>query len=144
MKDGDVIDRIIDDSQICDSQRCEDQEESAIVTVRCTDMIRPVSDAVKVPCSDCGEIVWLSLSSRNIKFDKIICEQCFFNNEKQKDEDYSACITEDCINDALKSLERRGVNTTKEELIKKTEEKIGKKLTIVDVKDKNMSKKVVL
>jgi predicted RNA-binding Zn-ribbon protein involved in translation (DUF1610 family) len=107
-----------------------EDDQTVIVTMRCIDMASPRYDTVKVPCSKCGEMTWLSASSRNMKFDKIICEPCFFKDEKHKDGDYNAYVTEESLNDAFIALENRGIKTTKEEMIRKMEEKIGKKLTV--------------
>lgn len=108
-----------------------EKDQKVIITMRCIDMTSPTSDVDKAPCSECGEITWISTSFRKIKFDKIICENCFFKSGKHKDEDYYAYSTEECINDALAALESLGIKTTKEEMIRKMEEKIGKKLKIV-------------
>src|SRR3990167_1424555 len=107
----------------------EDQE--IIVTMRCIDMASPTSDVDKVPCSECGEMTWLSVSGRKMKFDKIICESCFFKSGKHKDGDYHAYVTNECLNEAFTTLESRGIRTTKEEMIRRMEEKIGKKVKIV-------------
>lgn len=111
-----------------DDQKEDDQK--IIVTMRCADMSFPSHGSVKVPCSECGDITWLSVSSRKIKFDKIICEKCFSKNEKNKHEDYCACVTEECLKDAFVTLERHGIKTTKEEMIRRIEKKIGKKLIV--------------
>ena len=109
----------------------EEEDQKVVITMRCIDMTSPTSDVDKVPCSECGEMTWLSVSSREMKFDKIICEACFFKSGKHKDEDYYACVTEECLNDALAALESYGIKTTKEEMVRRMEEKIGKKLKIV-------------
>jgi predicted RNA-binding Zn-ribbon protein involved in translation (DUF1610 family) len=108
-----------------------DEDQKVLVTMRCIDMVSPSSDVDKVPCSECGEMTWLSASSRNIKFDKIICDSCMIKSGKYKYEDYYACVTEECINDALELLGGRGIKTTKEEMVRMMEEKIGKRLKIV-------------
>lgn len=108
-----------------------EKDENVVITMRCIDMSSPTSDIDKVPCSECGEITWISTSFRGKKIDKIICEKCFFKSGKHKDKDYYACVTEECLNDAFTVLESRGINTTKEEMVRRMEEKIGKKLKIV-------------
>jgi predicted RNA-binding Zn-ribbon protein involved in translation (DUF1610 family) len=108
-----------------------EEDQKVLVTMRCIDMVSPTSDVDKVPCSECGEMTWLSAASRKIKFDKIICDPCMFKSGKYKDEDYCACVTEECINDALELLGGRGIKTTREEMVKKMEDKIGKRLKIV-------------
>lgn len=111
-----------------------EEDQKVIITMRCIDMASPTSDVDKAPCSECGEITWISTSFRKMKFDKIICENCFFKSGKHKDEDYCACSTEECLNDALAALESRGIRTTKEEMVRRMEEKIGKRLQIVKPK----------
>ncbi len=106
-------------------------DQKIIITMRCIDMASPTAEVDKIPCSECGEMTWISAMSRKVKFDKIICEPCFFKNRKYEDEDYCACVTEECLNDAFITLENRGIKTTKEEMVKRMEEKIGKKLKIV-------------
>lgn len=114
--------------------RTIEEDQKVIVTMRCIDMASPTSDVDKVPCSECGEMTWLSASSRKMKFDKIICDPCFFKSGKYKDEDYHAYVTEECLNDAFTTLESHGVMATKEEMVRKIEEKIGKKIKIVKPK----------
>jgi len=109
-----------------------EQDESVVITMRCIDMSSPTSEVDKVHCSECGEITWISTSFRGHKIDKIICEKCFFESGKHKEEDYCPCVTEECLNDAFIALESRGIMTTKEEMIRRMEEKIGKKLKIVE------------
>lgn len=133
MDNNRTIGKMIED----DHCRKED-DQNVVVTMRCTDIKSPAYGSVKVPCSECGEITWLSTSSRNIKFDKIICQQCFYKDKKYKDEECRVCVTEECINDVLISLERLGIKTTKEDMIKKMEEKIGKKLVVTELKDKKI------
>lgn len=113
-----------------------EKDENVVITMRCIDMASPTSDIDKVPCSECGEITWISTSFRGKKIDKIICENCFFKSGKYKDEDYYACVTEECLNDAFTVLESRGIMTTKEEMIMIMEEKIGKKLKIIKSKNR--------
>lgn len=108
-----------------------EEDQTVLVTMRCIDMVSHTSDVDKVPCSECGEMTWLSAASRKIKFDKIICDSCIFKSGKYKDEDYYAHVTEECLNDAFELLESRGIKTTKEEMVRRMEEKIGKKLKIV-------------
>lgn len=112
------------------------KDENVVITMRCIDMSSHTSNVDKVPCSECGEITWISTSFRGKKIDKIICENCFFKRERYKDEDCCPCTTEGCLNEAFAALESLGVKTTKEEMIRRMEEKIGKKLKIVKtVKD---------
>lgn len=115
-----------------DIEEDKEEDQKIIITMRCVDMASPTSDVDIVPCSECGETTWLSAGSRNVKFDKIICEQCFFKSGKHKEEDYCACVTEKCLNDALAALYSLGINITKEEMIRRMEEKIGKKLEIIN------------
>lgn len=108
-----------------------EKDQNVVITMRCIDMASPTSDVDKVPCSECGEITWISTSFRGKKVDKIICESCFFKSGKHKDEDYHACVTEECLNEAFVTLESRGIKTTKEEMVRRMEERVGKKLKIV-------------
>ena len=107
-----------------------EENRKIVITMRCIDMASPTSDIDKVPCVECGEMTWLSTSfrKRKIKIDKIICNPCF--EKKHKDEDYCVYVTEECLNDAFEALENYGIRTTKEEMIRRMEEKIGKKLIV--------------
>ncbi len=111
-----------------------EKDESVVITMRCIDMASPTSDVDKTSCSECGEITWISTSFRGKKIDKIICENCFFKSGKHKDQEYYPCVTEECLNDAFTALERRGIKTTKEDMIRRMEDKIGKKLKIIKPK----------
>lgn len=114
--------------------KIEEDDRQVIITMRCIDMASPTSGTIKVPCSECGEMTWLSAPSRKIKFDKIMCERCFFKSGKHKYKDYQGCVTEECINDALEALGRRGIKTTKEEMIRRMEEYIEKELKVIKQK----------
>jgi hypothetical protein len=113
-----------------------EKDETVLVTVRCIDMAAPTSEVDRKACSECGEMTWVSFSSRNQKFDKILCEPCFFKSDKFKDKDFTAHVTEKCLNSALEILENRGIRTTKEEMVKNLESNIGKKLEIERQKKK--------
>ena len=132
--EDDQIEYDEDDQKKMIKKDVQKDDQKVVITMRCIDMASLTSDIDKVPCAECGEMTWLSISFRKMKVDKIICERCFFKSEKRKDEDYCACVTEECLNDALALLESRGIMTTKEEMIRRMEEKIGKKLAVTKLK----------
>lgn len=103
---------------------------TVVVTVRCIDMANPSVDSDRVPCTDCGELTWISHNFRGQKIDKIICSKCF-EKGYQNNDNYTACTKEQCIEDALDSLYNCGVKVTREEMIEVMEEKLGKKINIV-------------
>lgn len=113
----------------------EEEDTQVVVTIRCIDMASPISNVDKVPCSECGEMTWVSVSFRNKKIDKVVCEPCFFKNDIYKHKDSHACVTEECLNEAFNWAKQSGYKVTKEDMIKNMEEKIGKKLTVVKQKE---------
>lgn len=112
----------------------EDKEdmgrETVVVTMRCIDMLSPDPYVGKVPCAECGEMTWLSRNFKGQKIDKILCLKCF-EDKYNGDDEYVALAKEESIEDALKLLELSGIKTTREEIIKVVENKIGKKIKIV-------------
>ena len=112
----------------------KEDDQKVVITMRCIDMASPTSDVDKIPCSECGEMTWLSTSFRKMKVDKIICNPCFLKSERPEKEDYCICVTEECLDEAFVLLESRGIKTTKEEMIRRMEEKIGKKLAVTRIK----------
>jgi hypothetical protein len=111
----------------------EDKEEIIVITARCIDMAAFCDDSDKMPCIDCGEMTWLSSSWRGKKIDKIICEHCLV---KYSDEDSSASVTEECLNNAIKFLRERFYTIeTDQEITERTmkimEKKFGKKINII-------------
>lgn len=112
-----------------------EKDQSIVITMRCIDMVPRTSNIDKVPCSECNEMTWISTSFRDKKVDKIICEHCFLKSGRHKDEDYHACVTEECIIEALSQLENSGLKTTRKEMVKKMEKKIGKKIIVIKQKN---------
>ncbi len=106
-------------------------DENIVVAMRCIDMVPHASIIDKKPCSECGEMTWISVSLRNKDIDRVVCDHCFFKNEKYKDKDNLACVTEECLNDAFEYLRDSGYNTTKEDMLDVIEKKIGKKIKVV-------------
>jgi hypothetical protein len=111
------------------------KDEIVVVTMRCIDMAASRSDVDKIRCAECGEMTWLSISWRGKKIDRIICESCF-KNRKYKNSDYSACVTEECLEEAVESVRDNYGETTpdkdiKKRMIKIVEEKLGKKVKII-------------
>lgn len=111
------------------------KDQIVVVTVRCMDMTAYYDDVDKIPCSECGEMTWLSSSWKGKKIDKIVCGHCF-ENGKYKNTDYSANVTEECLNGATKRIrELYGLTETDKELRKRAidimEKQIGKKINIV-------------
>lgn len=111
------------------------KDEIIVVTARCIDMTAYYDDIDKMPCSECGEMTWLSSSWRGKKIGKIVCGHCF-EGEKYKNRDYSANVTEECLNNAIKTIrEHYGITKTDKELKKEAieilEGQIGKKINII-------------
>lgn len=113
------------------------KEEDIIVvmTVRCIDMAATTENIDKRPCTECGEMTWISTSFRGKKIDKIVCQPCY-NKIYGKDKEYIACTTQECIDEAFEWAIQHGINTTKEEMIMNMEDKIGKSIKIEKVSDK--------
>ncbi len=101
----------------------------AVVTVRVIDLANPVPGTWTIPCDECGELTWISGIWKNKKIDKVVCEPCFFKN--YKDGDYTACAFEENIEQALEWFRGRGMDVTREELIKNIEIKLGKEMKII-------------
>lgn len=117
------------------SEKEEEKEEIIVITARCIDMVAHADKIDKIPCSECGEMTWLSISWRGRQIDKILCEHCFEKKEFQIS-DYNANITETCLKDAIKGARKYfGSKKTdkeiKEEMMKIMEKKIGKKINII-------------
>lgn len=113
----------------------KDKDKIIVITARCMDMTAYYDDMDKMPCSECGEMTWLSSSWRGRKIDKIVCGHCF-EGEKYKKGDYSANVTEECLNNAIKTIkEHYGRKETDKELKKQAieilERQIGKKINII-------------
>lgn len=113
----------------------KEKNEIVVVTARCMDISAYYDDIDKMPCSECGEMTWLTSSWRGRKIDKVICGHCF-ESGKFKNIDYSANVTEECLNNAIKAIrEHYGRTETDKELKKKAieilEKQIGKKINIV-------------
>lgn len=113
----------------------KEKEETIVVTARCIDMAASCDDIDKIPCIECGEMTWLSSSWRGRKIDKAICGPCF-GKEKYRNGDYSANVTEECLNNAIKlAREHYGMKKTNKEIREKMmeimEEKLGKKINVV-------------
>lgn len=112
-----------------------DKEEIIVITMRCIDMAASCDNIDTMRCAECGEMTWLSTSWREKKIDKVICESCF-GKGKYQDGDYSANVTENCLNDAIKIIrEHYGMAKTekeiREKMIKIMENKLGKKINII-------------
>lgn len=113
----------------------DNKDEIIVITMRCIDMAASCDDIDKMQCAECGEMTWLSASWRGKKIDKIICKSCF-EKEKYLDGDYSANVTEECLDDAIKFVrEHYGVAKTdkeiRERMVKIVERKLGKKINII-------------
>jgi hypothetical protein len=113
----------------------EEKEEAIVVTVRCIDMTASCVDIDIAKCTECGEETWLSTSWREKKIDKIVCKHCFDKN--YMDGDYSANITEECLNQVIKFVRERCSTTRPEkeirkELIDMMQEKLGKQINIIE------------
>lgn len=87
----------------------DDEDQIVVLTIRCIDMAPSSDDVKKAPCSTCGEMTWLSSSWKGKKIDKIICSECFYKSKEYKNGDYSASVTEECLEGA-KDWVRRNLN----------------------------------
>lgn len=120
--------------------KSRENDQNVVITARCIDMEYPSPGTVKVPCSECGEMTWLSKSSRKIKFDKIMCESCLSENKEYNDENCFMHVTEECLDDAFDILSIHGIKTTKDEMVKNIEDQLGKKIKIVRTEKKKKKK----
>lgn len=105
------------------------EDKTAVVTKRVIDLANPVPGTWIIPCDECGELTWISGIWKNKKIDKVVCEPCWLT--KYKDGDNVACTTEEIIQLALKVLRGRGINVTREKLIKNLENIIGREIKII-------------
>lgn len=117
------------------------EDQIIVITMRCINMAPSSYDIEKVPCSECGEMTWLSSSWKGKKIDKITCTECFYKSEEYKSGNYTANVTEECLEDA-KNWARRNLNIKKTDEEIKTEmmnvmkKKIGKKINIIGKENK--------
>ena len=114
-----------------------DEDQVVVLTMRCIDMAPSIDNIEKVPCSECGEMTWLSGSWKGKKIDKIVCIKCFYKSKEYKSGDYTASVTEECLEEA-KDYAKRNLNieklTDKEiktEIVVTVEEEIGKEIKII-------------
>lgn len=105
------------------------EDKIAVVTMRVIDFANPVPGTWTIPCDECGELTWISGIWKDKKIDQVVCKHCFF--EKYKDADYTACAFEKNIEQALEWFRGRGMDVTREELIKNIEVKLGKGMKII-------------
>ncbi len=111
------------------------KEETIVVSVRCIDTTAYDNDVDKTACAEYGEMVWLSSSWREKTVNKIICEHCF-KKEKYQKLNYSANVTEECLNNAIELIRRHFDDKKKkkdirEEVIKIMEKKLDKKVNVI-------------
>lgn len=125
-----------DKTKIGDKTNTKDgtRDEITVVTVRCIDKTSRCEDVDKIKCSVCGEMTWLSIHWRNRNIDRVICEHCFKGNE-YIGEDYVACVTRRCLDEALEELKRSYK-------IEGTDEDIRR--TILEYVGKEMRKKIIV
>ena len=113
-----------------------ENEKINIVSVRCSDLkVATGTRSFKRPCSKCGMDTWISPTfdneDKNGRIDKIICERCFFESEEYKRGDYVANVKEESVMEAVNHLKGRGILKSPDEIVKKMEDKTGKKLKII-------------
>ncbi len=111
------------------------KEETIVISVRCIDATAYDDNVDKTVCTECGEMVWISPLWRGKVVDKVICEHCF-KKEKYQKLNYSANVTEECLNDAIEFIRSHFDNKKKkkdirEEMIKMMEERLDKKINII-------------
>lgn len=104
------------------------EDKIVVISVRVIDMANPAPGTWTIPCDECEELTWISGLWKDRKFDGVVCEPCWFKNYKNRE--HVACTSEEILQLSLKTLGDRGVNVTKEELIKMLEFKIGKEIKI--------------
>ncbi len=105
------------------------ENKTMVITMRVIDLANPSPGAWTIPCDECGELTWISGLWKEKKMDRVVCGHCWLT--KYKDRDYVACTNEETIRLALNVLRGRGINVTREKLIKDLENKIGKQITII-------------
>lgn len=110
-------------------------DKVVVITKRCIDISSYGYDIDKRPCSECGEMTWLSKSWRRKKIDQIICDKCLVNSKEYKNDDYIACTTEECLEEAVQWVRnhfdtRETDEVIKEKIIQTIENKIGKMIKI--------------
>ncbi len=84
-----------------------DKDQVTVLTVRCIDMAPPLHEVDKIPCSECGEMTWISKSFKEKKIDKITCTKCFYDGDVYKSGDYSANVTEETVEEVIKYIRSR-------------------------------------
>lgn len=104
-------------------------DKICVVTARVIDLANPVQGTWTIPCDECSELTWISGIWKNKKIDKVICEPCWFR--KYKNGDNVACTTEEIIQLSLETLRGKGINVTREEMLKNLEFRIGKEIKII-------------
>lgn len=124
----------IDEVDIKKVDGVDEEDIIVVMTVRCIDMAAPTENIDKKPCTECGEMTWISTSFRDKNIDKIVCQPCY-NKIYPKEKEYIACVTQECIDEAFEWAKRHGINTTKEEMIMNMEDQIGKSIKIEKVSD---------
>ncbi len=117
-------------------KKIDEEDIIVVMTVRCIDMAATTENIDKIPCTECGEMTWISTSFRGKKIDKIVCKPCYdkiYHNEKE----YFACTTQECLDEAFEWAKQHGINITKEEMVMKMEDNIGKSIKIEEAPNKN-------
>lgn len=117
----------------------EAKDEIVVITVRCIDMASPRNDSDKIKCDICGEMTWVSHSWRGKKIDKIICENCFYNSEEFKKDEFKANVTSKSLQEYT-DWARRYYHISsfitdeeiKNDILRRFEMKIGKKIKIIE------------
>ncbi len=105
------------------------EDEIAVVTVRVIDHANPLPGTWTIPCDDCGELTWISDTWKNKKINRVVCKHCFLTKYMYKD--HIPCVTEEIIKKVLEVLRGRGMDVTREEIIKNIEAKFGKGMRII-------------
>lgn len=105
------------------------EDKTRLVTMRVVDLANPVPGAWTIPCAECGELTWISRIWKNKKIDQVICKPCWLT--KYKDGGYVACTNEETIQLVLIVLRGRGINVTREEIIKNLEITIGRQVKVI-------------
>lgn len=136
MKKEERDNKKIDEVDIKKVDGVDEEDIIVVMTIRCIDMAAHIDNVDRKPCSECGEMTWISKSFRGKNIDKIVCQTCS-DKIYGKDKEYSLCTTQECLDEAFKWTKQHGTDTTKEEMIRNMEDKIGKSIKIERVLDRD-------
>ena len=102
-------------------------DKIAIICVRCNNLRNHIPNCDIKKCSFCGADVWVSPTSKEIKFDVIYCMECWRLDFNEKDD--SIHFTRQSLDEFNGwHLKKRGYKMKEKDLIKILEEETGTKI----------------